>query len=102
MNDEIQWGPWIDHDGHGCPLPIGTVVRVELRCGSIHVYRVEYPGCTTKPGWRNAWCQCQCMLGLAPEMLVRRYQLRSLTSLFPDVRETEAPVGAPPVEEEAA
>lgn len=26
MNDE--WGPWIEHDGRGCPLPAGTIVEV--------------------------------------------------------------------------
>ncbi len=22
------WGPWIDHDGRSCPLPVGTIVHV--------------------------------------------------------------------------
>ena len=22
------WGPWAQHDGAGCPLPVGTVVEV--------------------------------------------------------------------------
>ncbi len=26
MNEE--WGPWIRHDGRGCPVPSGTVVEV--------------------------------------------------------------------------
>lgn len=25
---EEEWGPWIDHDGKGCPVPIGTIVKV--------------------------------------------------------------------------
>lgn len=32
-----QWGPWIDHDGKGCPCK-GMMVKVELRDG-----RVEGP-----------------------------------------------------------
>ncbi|MEM9317983.1 MAG: hypothetical protein AAGA70_03140 [Pseudomonadota bacterium] len=23
-----EWGPWIEHDGLGCPLPSGTIVEV--------------------------------------------------------------------------
>jgi hypothetical protein len=22
-----DWGPWIEHDGSGCPVPVGTVVH---------------------------------------------------------------------------
>ncbi len=22
------WGPWVQHDGMGCPLPVGTIVEV--------------------------------------------------------------------------
>lgn len=28
MNDE--WGPWIVHDGSGCPVPVGSVVHIVL------------------------------------------------------------------------
>lgn len=27
MSDGGDWGPWIDHDGRGFPVPIGTVVH---------------------------------------------------------------------------
>lgn len=27
MNDE-DWGPWVEHDGKSCPLPIGTLVQM--------------------------------------------------------------------------
>lgn len=23
-----EWGPWIRHDGRGCPVPTGTIVEV--------------------------------------------------------------------------
>jgi len=29
MSDE-EWGPWIEHDGSGCPVPVGTIVKLEL------------------------------------------------------------------------
>ncbi len=28
-----QWGPWIDHDGKGCPVPVGTVIEAECHNG---------------------------------------------------------------------
>ncbi len=29
---EREWGPWIDHDGHGCPISlIGHVVLLEIK-----------------------------------------------------------------------
>jgi len=26
----MTWGPWIKHDGTGCPLPVGTLVMVRF------------------------------------------------------------------------
>ena len=28
-----EWGPWQKHDGRGLPVPVGTRVRAERRCG---------------------------------------------------------------------
>jgi hypothetical protein len=30
MSDE--WGPWIEHDGKGCPVPLGVLVEALWRC----------------------------------------------------------------------
>lgn len=30
MNSDDDFGPWIDHDGMGCPVPVGTVVMCAL------------------------------------------------------------------------
>ena len=27
MTTEPEWGPWIEHDGKGCPVPDGTLVN---------------------------------------------------------------------------
>jgi hypothetical protein len=35
MSDNDEWGPWIDHDGRGCPVPRGTWVEGEDVCGHI-------------------------------------------------------------------
>lgn len=37
MGDE--WGPWIEHDGKGCPVARGTLVQVERRDGEVAVLR---------------------------------------------------------------
>lgn len=29
MSDE-EWGPWIEHDGKGCPVRAGSYIQVEL------------------------------------------------------------------------
>lgn len=37
MSGDVEWGPWMVHDGKGCPLPLGTLVNVtwEARPGHI-------------------------------------------------------------------
>ncbi len=28
-----EWGPWINHDGSGCPVPVGTYIHaIEINC----------------------------------------------------------------------
>lgn len=55
MSDE-EWGPWIVHDGTGCPLKPGQFVHVEY-------YRAQYvgpilPGHETDPrGWTCEFCE---------------------------------------------
>ena len=51
MSDE--WGPWIEHDGRGCPLPDGTVAQAFFE---------ENPGCVEGPflgvvgsGGKQSW-----------------------------------------------
>lgn len=28
---EEEWGPWIEHDGSGCPVPMGYYVQCETK-----------------------------------------------------------------------
>lgn len=61
-----EWGPWIEHDGKGCPLPIGTVVEAKCACGCVlvgtvgssgtvyHPYDCVYAGETWVNSWRNS------------------------------------------------
>lgn len=34
MSDSEEWGPWIEHDGRGCPC-VGLTVMAELKNGII-------------------------------------------------------------------
>ena len=34
-----EWGPWVEHDGKGCPLEKGTLGEACLRNGKIVVFR---------------------------------------------------------------
>ncbi len=27
MNGDAEWGPWVEHDGKGCPVAAGTLVE---------------------------------------------------------------------------
>lgn len=35
MTEGDEWGPWIEHDGKGCPVPVGTIGQATLRCARI-------------------------------------------------------------------
>ena len=35
MSEQQEWGPWIEHDGRGCPC-VGHYIRVQLRNGEIY------------------------------------------------------------------
>ena len=56
MSDE--WGPWIEHDGSGCPVPKGTWVRVRMQNGNVHEGRalmtriIGGEGCDPDACWK--------------------------------------------------
>lgn len=36
MTDDVAWGPWVEHDGKGCPIAVmGRLIQAELllACG---------------------------------------------------------------------
>lgn len=36
-----EWGPWIVHDGQGCPVPKGTLGEARLRNDRIIAFRAQ-------------------------------------------------------------
>lgn len=43
---DIEWGPWIEHDGKGCPLAKGVLVHLVLEDGDEWIGLV---GTSTEP-----------------------------------------------------
>lgn len=55
-----EWGPWIEHDGKGCPLPVGIMCEAEGECGArtfrqVSFIRHDTKRRPTKPDCYNPW-----------------------------------------------
>jgi hypothetical protein len=46
-----EFGPWIEHDGKGCPVPDGTVVRVVDFCNARGVRPPSVGVARNGPSW---------------------------------------------------
>ncbi len=48
-----EWGPWIEHDGKGCPLAIGQIAEIvhENASGYISQYVTKPIAFTDHPDW---------------------------------------------------
>lgn len=55
MVDDDQFGPWIEHDGRGCPVPAGTVVRVQWNDGDFYVDTVTSDLISPPTGMTSCW-----------------------------------------------
>lgn len=96
-----EWGPWIDHDGRGCPLAVGVavIIRHENAAGKISTYPARVCRDVDHPDWdhRNfrrlvAW---RGMEGVAGRVLA--YRLRRPDALRRLVDMVEDPFkGLPP------
>lgn len=77
MNEQADFGPWIDHDGTGCPVPFGTIVRIlyEDAAGARDVYLHK---ASDHPAWHHGNFQKAVRyrgdIGLCGRIL--RYQVR--------------------------
>ena len=102
---EDGWGPWIVHDGLGCPVPVGTVVliRAETPSGTActREYFVDHLVASCR-SWRGAVFGWRVEESIYPSgkigvgMWVTRYRLRNSASFEKLKRLAEAP---PPVRE---
>jgi hypothetical protein len=69
-----EWGPWIEHDGKGCPV-VGLYVRVVTE-GEIQIDGIPSTGCAAPPpGFCSMWIWAS--IPLCDEHLrVVRYRIR--------------------------
>lgn len=70
-----EWGPWISHDGKGCPVPIGTMARLEWADGWQEVGEVEGSGAWTWGDLRDPKTWSRGSDGL-PILPIIRYQIK--------------------------
>lgn len=63
-----EWGPWIEHDGRGCPLSGPTYCRVEFADGEVIDHFI------TRRSWMWDWAMCAA--AGAPDCRIIRYRVR--------------------------
>lgn len=81
-----EWGPWIEHDGKGCPVPRGIDVKMENACGCKYEARIDssdhHPLSIT---WRTSKVSLKCRFcgKVEPEgtQLTARYRIRKRRGL---------------------
>lgn len=54
MSDDL-WGPWIEHDGRGCPVPAGTVVQIQWNDGDRDVDQITPDLHSPPSGMTSCW-----------------------------------------------
>jgi len=50
-----EWGPWIEHDGKGCPVPVGAICEIECRDRKCGLIGVEQPKLESEGGDCFLW-----------------------------------------------
>lgn len=56
MNErDEEWGPWIEHDGKGFPVPVGTVVKVQGSVGNVAIQVINIANSDLQAGYLTEW-----------------------------------------------
>jgi hypothetical protein len=79
MMDE-EWGPWIEHDGKGCPC-VGMLVESEDVVGQVQQHIAK--GTVKEPGFEyvDSWNWQECNAALRPDWKIIRYRIRKPKAL---------------------
>lgn len=97
MNDVPEWGPWVDHDGKRCPLPVGTVVegiferlpgQYVRAVGSVGPHDIGY-------SWDWSWWMRRAPDDLRFVARIRRYLVRRPQALRDLIRMAADPYSPP-------
>lgn len=79
-----EWGPWIDHDGKGCPIPRGTMFQAETEDRGVLAAEICKGGRSWNWAFRNQF---------DPVIRYRVRKPRGMTVLEEALREIETPEG---------
>ncbi|OOY15084.1 hypothetical protein BMI85_16185 [Thioclava sp. DLFJ4-1] len=74
------WGPWIEHDGKGCPVPVGTICHLVWRDGLEIIANVEGSGSWVWGDLRYSSTSGRNSYG-EPLVPIVRYRIRKLRGL---------------------
>jgi len=90
-----DWGPWIEHDGNGCPVPLGTILNVitehrrgQYREGVVMVERRDLPAFD----WSNWQSRSSHKMLWSRVIRYRIRKPRGMQVLEGILRDTNAPV----------
>lgn len=90
---DAEFGPWVKHDGRGCPVPDGVVVRMECFSPVAGRY-VTKPLCIGRDYARASWDEVDACEPWPFGIL--RYQIRKPRALLDLIEMVEAlPVREP-------
>lgn len=86
---QYEWGPWVEHDGRGCPC-VGKVVQVQGFCGLGGELPVETVVAGSMGGgswdWRNYPIFTKVIRYRIRRPLVRKY-LQEITDTLPEMED---------------
>jgi cellulase/cellobiase CelA1 len=86
MSGDAEWGPWVDHDGMGCPVQNGVLVNV---CGYASNGQFEEYTEAAKSTWLGwVWSN-------GPR--ITRYRIRKPRALLDLITLAADPYAPPPV-----
>lgn len=96
MSEDVEWGPWVDHDGKGCPLPVGMIFegKYEWLPGRFMMRLRAVEPDMPAWDWRNWGRVMPCG---RKQSVLRRYRIRKPRALLDLIQIADQPYAPPPV-----
>ncbi len=95
MSGDAEWGPWIEHEGKGLPVPVGSRVFVEQADGAQGVLTVEEPKPKNEGGDAFIWDSLRPGRAWVAIIRYRVRKPRALLDLIDLVENLPAPTRQP-------
>ena len=100
MDNEYEWGPWIEHDGSGCPC-VGEWVTSVSANGDVNEH-VAFGYLDDMEGFIevNSWIWSECYMYGRSDWRIIRYRIRKPRSKSMDIlralaQDPSLPINAP-------